>query len=406
LLERNIDMEQFTGHRLAKLSLVLAVLSLFGWGITLHAQFRAPGTVQFDPANGTWHAVTAGATDSVIYPQGGGITQVTVLPATCTAGTTVQLSVFPYTIYNCSATNTFTPISGTAALPPLPVSGLLLDWQFAPGDNPCAEPDYSGNGNASTGCTNTPPTIIAGSGGVTGFTAGAISVPAAITTTGKTFSFYICYDQSTTTGTTTGYLLSNDGYGINFGATISFRNGVNNIAAPFQGGYQIFPLNSNTTNGNTFTVLPIVSPNGCYTVVWLFDTTDRIFINGTEVTITNNGFGPAPNATFLSQFTGVYHLGGKTGSPGNWGNGKVKRFSVWNRVITNSEEQAVANSNASLASNAGAPFTPYIGALTTDHNNQVVDIGDSENTNLSSTWNSTMVINGTPDGGCTWLRNQ
>ena len=48
---------------------------------------------------------------------GGGITQVASLPATCTPGVTgaVQLTVAPYAIYTCTATNTWT-ISGASAL--------------------------------------------------------------------------------------------------------------------------------------------------------------------------------------------------------------------------------------------------------------------------------------------------
>jgi hypothetical protein len=264
---------------------------------------------------------------------------------------------------------------GIASTPSIPSSGLLFDWQFASTDNPCAEPDSSGNGNASTGCTGTSPTIISPGGGVAFVGTGAITAPAALSTTVKTWAAYICWQNSGNGGGPFN-ILASDGYaGATFGAELQLFGAA--LTLPFASANQIFTKNYNTTNGGTYTSTSIVTPQGCFTVVWDYNTHDQIYINGMDTTPTNSSYGPTANIAYISQFTGSFHLGGVTG--GYLGNATVRRLSGWNRVVTAAEAATITSSYSALATATGLP--PFQGG--TDNNSQYIHIGDSESTNIS-----------------------
>lgn len=281
-------------------------------------------------------------------------------------------------------------ITSATPIPPVPTSGLVLDYQFPPGDNPCASTDASGSGNGSVGCTGTSPLIISNSGGVAFIGAGAITLPAGLTTTVKSWSAYVCWQQSANTSPPYN-LIANDGMSGTYGAELQFSGAA--LTLPFQAGTQIFSKNNN--NGSvTFSVLPIVTPQGCFTVTWVYNTHDQIYINALDTTPTNSGFGAGQNAAFISQFTGNFHLGGISG--GFWGTGTVKRLLGYTRVITASDAAVISASNAALGTNVGLP--PFLSATTSDANAQYVHVGDSESTNLSSSLVTTFApsILGTP----------
>ncbi len=318
-------------------------------------------------------------------PGGGGITSVASLPATCTSGVTspVQLSVAPFGLFYCSATNIWTQDNS----PAIPTRGLIADYRMFPGDTVASLPDYSGKGNNATGTIGTAPTIIAGSGGIACPAAGGILLPAA-TQAALTITAYVSFQNSTATNTYESPIAGGVAGALASGAGIIFNQNPN---SGFNGQAKVWWPQA---FGAGFHVKARAATNGTFSVTMAMDTNDIIYINGIAEIDSGGILGSGASAGVMSG-TNIYNICGVSngGNPTYW-QGNIYRIIMHNVVLTPTEVLQEAQAVAADGAARGVPqvFTP------TGTASVFLAEGDSltSNSNGNPPWPGALVIGGNP----------
>lgn len=264
-------------------------------------------------------------------------------------------------------------IPGTPGVTTVPItSGLLVENRHLVGENPCAAVDYSGNGNNATGCNGTAPTNIAVTGGTQFNGNGNFQWPTGITSAGRSFAFYACF-QNPASSTANNFLFISSATPTGFGVTTNFP-AINTLF----GGSRLFTLANNAVASQTN--FPF---NGCGTVGVSQGATDHIYWNGQETTFYNG------TGTSAGVGTGTLLVGGNSG---NFWQGPVCWDDVWNRAIAQSEHLAVANFLNVICPNRG--FTAPFAGLT-NAGDMIDTTGDSiiGDFALTTRWQSQVVLN-------------
>jgi hypothetical protein len=296
---------------------------------------------------------------------GGGITSVATLPATCTPGVTapVQLSVAPYGIFYCSATNTWTASASGTILNVLP-AGLLAELRFLPTETPASCVDYSGAGNGCTGSAGTTPTIIAGSGGISCTGNGALTLPAALNGV-KTIVAYIGFQYLTNTSANSNTIIGGSaGYATSLNWLLYEANLADSWGNANQGGYR---MRTQGTSSSTYLSSSSGAFNGNAVVALVLSNPDVFYTNGiaNPVAQTGNSIG--------QQSSGVLQICGSA-TPGYF-NGNIYYLAAWSTAL-NASQIAQATQVMTNAMTARG-VTAFLGAPNTDSNDQITLIGDS-----------------------------
>lgn len=198
----------------------------------------------------------------------------------------------------------------------IPTTGLIGQFRMLAAETPAALVDASGSGNNATGTVGTPPTIIAGSGGVLFSGAGAVALPAALNQA-KTIIIFSQFNHNApqANGNTIPYvqplqslIQGNDNTfvsGIGKACGITLRGGAardiwGNILS---GGRQVRALYPQ--NGNLYTSSSLGIFEGVGSVALVQAATDLIYINGVPQRLFQSAYSSAGGQT-----AGFYQLGG------------------------------------------------------------------------------------------------
>ena len=315
---------------------------------------------------------------------GGGITSVASLPATCTPGVTspVQLSVAPFGIFFCPATNTWTLDNS----PPIPTRGLIADYRMFPSETVAALVDYSGKGNNATGTNGTAPTIIAGSGGVACGGAGGVVLPTALNSA-LTISVYVNFQTASASGTYNSPIVSGVAGSLAGGAGIIMVANPNSGA----GGSTIWWPE---TFGAGFHVDRRAAFNGTGSLTMVFANPDILYMNGINEIDSGGVLGSGTSVGALTGSQLLQICGVANGGTPTFFNGNIYRVVVHNVVLTPTE---VAQEAAALAADGAARGVPQTFAPAASNTASVfVAEGDSlsSSSNGNPPWPGTLTLGG------------
>lgn len=254
---------------------------------------------------------------------------------------------------------------GVASLPALinqPVTrGLLAAYYIKPGETAATLIDYSGNGNNATGTVGVAPTITAVTGGVACSGNGGINLPAALNSA-LSIQMYASFQWAAVplnNNPSTQMLVG--GNGANPIQLDLFSSTVGDSWGPsLQGGYRIRSFST----GNVFKSGSRDVFQGVHSLAFLMDTTDRFFIDSTEVTYYQSLVSAG------LQTNGNYQLCGVTP---NYATATIYPILFYSVVLTNAE---VAQNDQFFGNIMAARFVSRLNGAT-DNQNQLICDGDS-----------------------------
>ncbi len=311
--------------------------------------------VSFTTSTGTWQANVAGYTN------------VRIRMSTLVGGTST-VSIISSLASARSGGGGGGGGAGAATISGVVSSGLMAEYRMLPTETAAALVDYSGNGNNATGTVGTPPTIIAGTGGVLFGGAGAINLPTALNTA---LTIQIFFAAGSGNG---GALLAGNGSAANLLLLTPTRIAGTNDSLltgyPTEHNFRIF--------GGRVDAAPIaglgpypraaVVSGGAINIAWTMNgpSADLIYINGAA---TNSYILDGAGTGNGHQTNGNYQLGGiASASCTNWSaqlcnffvsGGQIFYALFYNRVITATEAQQNSLFMANVLASRGVNLSPY-----------------------------------------------
>lgn len=233
---------------------------------------------------------------------------------------------------SCPALST---VSGPGSSGVPVTNGLLAELRHLPGENPCFAVDASGNGNNGTGCVGTPPTAVAGSGGVLFAANGAISLPPALNAAMNTGTVQIFFNYNFTSNANQyNGLLSGSG------AAANSSNLIMSLQTQADSTNSVLPM-AETLCNNAFKTIYGEAYNGTNLLTWspVNGATDNMWIGQIPLVDT-----VATISCFNLMTVGNLQLGGGAVNVGaavqTYFTGTIYYSVFYNRALTQAEVNA------------------------------------------------------------------
>jgi hypothetical protein len=295
---------------------------------------------------------------------GGGITSVTVLPATCTAGAQYFLTTTNQ-VFTCGPANVLT--ANNTVPTGLPASGLLAEYRILSTETPASLVDYSGNGNTATGTAGTAPTIIASSGGISCAGVGGVVLPAALNGA-KTILAFVGFQSSVAATPLNaqwqGIVSGNSGFATSLQWLLYAAINGDTWGNEIQGGFR---FRTNSTGFGAYLSSSDAAFNGNAVIGVVLNASDNFYINGVQLVNNQSGSSIGQQSAGQLQLCGNSNLG--------YLNGNIYYAAFWNRALSKAEVAQASQIMTQAMSARGVNYS--IGSVNTDTNDQVVLVGDS-----------------------------
>lgn len=257
---------------------------------------------------------------------------------------------------------------GNALINNLPdPANLLADYQMNSTDTVASLPDYSGKGNSATGTVGTAPTITPVTGGLSCTGNGAVKLPASVNGA-KTILIAYNYQPSSNTNVFNAPIMGSGAGATNsaglifYQITVTDAWGNESVAGPV--------IRTYATN-NTFNSSTQEGATGTQVITEVMDTTDRIYLGGTETPVY------VQTGASVGLNTNPYQICGAAANTGNatqtYFTGTILRVVMWSGVESAANVAQAAQLTQQVYQARG--FTFSVGA--NDHLDAGVVIGDS-----------------------------